>query len=171
MAVRHVGCWRSKPSTQTGRKIALSVWILLLRSLKETLALDFGSLNCFCCSEPGRVKPLKPRVLSSLKRIWDRSHHQRGQRAWKVLTASWASGDEQSVLIMWSEGTREAWPERSPWISLRPFTSFQLALLTCSLSVSLGGFLLSCFLQWRANKTYTENRRWNQSRKNEQRLS
>lgn len=59
------------------------------------------------------------------------------------------------------EGAGEARPERSLWVSLLPSTGFQFALQTCSLSVSLGGFLLSCFLQWKANKTYTENRCWN----------
>lgn len=67
VVVRHVGCRGSKASTQSGRKIALDVSVLLLTLLKETLALDFGSLNCFCCSEPGWVKLLKPRMFASPK--------------------------------------------------------------------------------------------------------
>lgn len=45
-------------------------------------------------------------------------------------------GDEQLVVVIASDCTSEVCPETSPWISLLPFTSFQLALLTCSVSPS-----------------------------------
>lgn len=45
----------------------LSVRMLLLHLLKEALALDFGSLSSFWCSEPGWVKLPKAKMLASLK--------------------------------------------------------------------------------------------------------
>lgn len=76
--LRCVGCRRSKASMQTGRIIALGLWMLLLHLLKETLAQDLGRLNCFCCSKPGRVKLLKPRMFALPKQTWNSSHHQHG---------------------------------------------------------------------------------------------
>lgn len=49
------------------------------------------------------------------------------------MTGSRVREGKHSVQIIWSEGTREACPERSPGVSLLPFMGFQLVVLTCSL--------------------------------------
>lgn len=171
VVVRHVGCRGSKASTQSGRKIALGVSVLLLTLLKETLALDLAvstvsvvvsQVGSNCLSQGCLLRWNKPEIdhtIGMARRLHRSSCLWR--RWWRAI-----GGGNRIRLYQWS---------LSRDISL-DFTLTFHKFSACSsnlfcFAISLGGFLLSCFLQWKANKTYTENRRWNQSRKNEQWLS